>query len=319
MSAYPEIAAPPASQALSGYTAVAPTAPEEPARVEVRASQPVAGQAHPRRVAVRVVKAAGAELGLFFNERGGHLEVTRYTGALADAIADARIFIDAGDRIYEVNNVRGDPAVLRDALAATRSASSLVLVFERPDVGRTIVNGVIQPARAAAPPAPLYTPQNTSERGGAVLAQARRGPICVKPRPTGCMGGFVGAAVGASMFGPAGLFLGAFIGNRWLHGKRKNESLVYIKPEPGAREAVRVKLWKLGETAPLTDTGLQLVLEARNSVQMERFLERLCTLFHGRQLTSGQDRRRINAYAKHMVASKSLHCTVTEVMSELSS
>jgi hypothetical protein len=108
-------------------------------------------------------------------------------------------------------------------------------------------------------------------------------------------------------------------GNRWLHGKRKNESLVYIKPEPGAREAVRVKLWKLGETAPLTDTGLRLVLEARNSVQMERFLERLCTLFHGRQLTSGQDRRRINAYAKHMVASKSLHCTVTEVMSELSS
>ena len=52
------------------------------------------------------------------------------------------------------------------------------------------------------------------------------------------------------MFGPAGLFLGAFIGNRWLHGKRKNESVVYIKPEPGAREAVRVKLWKLGETAP---------------------------------------------------------------------
>ena len=118
------------------YTAVAPPAPEEPARVEVRASQPDAGQAHPRRVAVRVVKAAGAELGLFFTERGGHLEVTRYTGALADAIAEREEYnagskVVAGDRLYEVNDVGGNPAVLRDALAASRTASSLVLVFER--------------------------------------------------------------------------------------------------------------------------------------------------------------------------------------------
>ena len=46
-----------------------------------------ARQAYPRRVAVRVVKAAGEELGLFFTERGGHHEVTGYKGALADAIA----------------------------------------------------------------------------------------------------------------------------------------------------------------------------------------------------------------------------------------
>ena len=79
---------------------------------------PAAHQAHPRRVAVRVVKAAGAELGLFFTERGGHLEVTRYTGALADAIAEIEEYnagskVVAGDRLYEVNNVRGDPAALR--------------------------------------------------------------------------------------------------------------------------------------------------------------------------------------------------------------
>ena len=90
-----------------------------------------ARQAYPRRVAVRVVKAAGAELGLFFTERGGHLEVTGCKGALADAIAGDAAKVVAGDRLYEVNNVRGDPAALRDALAASRTASSLVLVFER--------------------------------------------------------------------------------------------------------------------------------------------------------------------------------------------
>ena len=54
-----------------------------------------ARQAHPCRVAVRVVKAAGAELGLFFTERGGHLEVTRYTGALATYEMEGRQRADA--------------------------------------------------------------------------------------------------------------------------------------------------------------------------------------------------------------------------------
>ena len=57
--------------------------------------------------------------------------MTGYNGALADAIAGDAAVVAAGDRLYEVNNVGGDPAVLRDALAASRTASELVLVFER--------------------------------------------------------------------------------------------------------------------------------------------------------------------------------------------
>ena len=104
--------------------------PEPASRFEFEPCS-AASQARPRRVAVRVVKAAGAELGLFFTERGGHLEVTGYQGALADAIARDAAKVVEGDRLYEVNDVGGDPAVLRDALAASRTASSLVLVFER--------------------------------------------------------------------------------------------------------------------------------------------------------------------------------------------
>jgi hypothetical protein len=183
--------------------------------------------------------------------------------------------------------------------------------------GPTVIQ---RPQHSAVPlpnSVPLYTPLYTSERGGAVLDQARRGPVIVKRRPSGLVGGVFGAAVGAIVMpGWAGPLLLAVIGNRFLHRKEKNESIVYVKPEPDAQEAVRVKLWKLGSTTPLTDTGLRLVLEARNSDEMEKFLERLYTLFYERDLTS-QDRSRIKSYAKHMVATRTLNCTIAEVLSEL--
>lgn len=167
-----------------------------------------------------------------------------------------------------------------------------------------------------APTAPLVVPTNTSVRGEPELAQ--RKPIRVVQAPSGFTGGVAGAVVGCMVFPclPT-LLVGAYLGNRWQKNSRKKENTIYVKQDPAdAAPAVPVKLWKLGETAPLTDSGLRLVLEARNADEMEKFLKRLWTLYHDTRLTR-EDCVQINSYAKHMVASMGLDCTVTDVLAGL--
>lgn len=95
------------------------------------AEEAAAGVAAPLRLEVRVEKIAGAELGLSFVERHGALEVTGCKAALLDAIAAGAAQVLEGDRLVEVNGLHGDPSSLREALASARSATSLVLTFER--------------------------------------------------------------------------------------------------------------------------------------------------------------------------------------------
>merc|ERR1712078_812060 len=104
------------------------------------------------------------------------------------------------------------------------------------------------------------------------------------------------------------------VGRNLQRNQAKNARTIYIKPEPGAANAVPVKLWKLGETAPLTDAGLRLVLEARNVDQMVTFLKRLILSRGGRV----HNNSRLVTYAAHMVASMSLDCTVGGVLADLS-
>jgi hypothetical protein len=126
----------------------------------------------------------------------------------------------------------------------------------------------------------------------------------------------IGAIAGQTMLPIpiVGLLLGAFVGRNVQRNHIKAQRTIYVKPEPGAASAVPVKLWKLGETAPLTDAGLRLVLEARNVDEMVIFLKRLIPSRGGRVQNNAQ----VVTYAAHMVASMSLDCTVVGVLTELS-
>jgi hypothetical protein len=142
-----------------------------------------------------------------------------------------------------------------------------------------------------------------------------RAPIAVARRPSGLAGGLVGAVAGQALLPIpiVGLVLGAVIGRNFQRNQAKARRTIYVKPEPGAANTVPVKLWKLGETAPLTDAGLRLVLEARNVDEMIIFLTRLISSRGGRV----QNHSRMVIYASHMVASMSLDCTVNGVLADL--
>jgi hypothetical protein len=149
-----------------------------------------------------------------------------------------------------------------------------------------------------------------------VQAAEHRAPVTVAPRPSGLAGGLIGAVAGTVVIPIpfVGLIVGAVVGRKLQRNHISKQRTIYIKPEPGSATAVPVKLWKLGETAPLTDAGLRLVLEARNVDQMLIFLQRLILSRGGRVHNSP----RFVSYAAHMVASMSLDCTVGGVLSDLS-
>jgi hypothetical protein len=158
--------------------------------------------------------------------------------------------------------------------------------------------------------------QPPNQSAGPAPAMQNRAPVAVAPRPSGIAGGVIGAFAGQALLPipVVGLVVGAVVGRNLQRNHAKNQRTVYIKPEPGAAHPVPVKLWKLGETAPLTDAGLCLVLEARHVDEMLIFLTRLIVSRGGRV----NNKSALTTYAAHIVASRSLDVTVAVVLAELS-
>jgi hypothetical protein len=102
-------------------------------------------------------------------------------------------------------------------------------------------------------------------------------------------------------------------------GKKRNT--VYLVPEDvstlaeAKKRAVKVELWQLGRTAPLTDSGLQLVLEARDEKETAEFLKR--ALRKQKLLVPYGRRKEFKSYVANFVTESALDVSLTTALEEL--
>lgn len=178
-----------------------------------------------------------------------------------------------------------------------------------PQVAGVPAGPVVQAQRPAAPPPfPAAPPPPRRETS--------RAPIQVADRPNGFVGGCLGAVIGQVVLPipVIGAILGGLVGRGIQRNRGKAANTVYLKPVENA-PAVPVKLWKLGETAPLSDSGLQLVLEARTPAELTTFLHRLIQARNG-YVRWGQTSE-LKTYAAHVVAVAALDITCQTVLEQL--
>merc|ERR1719265_2121460 len=99
-------------------------------------------------------------------------------------------------------------------------------------------------------------------------------------RPSGASGAMLGMLCGIPFGGPIGMTIGAVIGHRIVKNQQREEKTIHIAPATGMRP-IDVQLWKLGETAPLSEKGLQLLVPRKDAREMERFVERVIRALGG--------------------------------------
>lgn len=167
---------------------------------------------------------------------------------------------------------------------AVHGARPVLPAYGTPQAGMPQAAPYAQPAYAQAPD---YTQP----------VQQLPSRVAVQESPSGFGGGVLGGAIGTLACPVIGTVIGAFVGRQWQRSNVAAQRTVYVRPSP-TDTPVPVKLWKLGETAPMTDAGFQLVLEARNIEQMEKFLMRVIRHRGGIVM----DGKALELHAAHVIA-----------------
>lgn len=104
-------------------------------------------------------------------------------------------------------------------------------------------------------------------------------------RPSGKVGLALGGAAGLITLGPVGLVVGVVVGRTlWREGEKQQR--IAMLPPPTDDDVLsgcsapraglcKVKLWKAGETAPLSERGYQLVASDPRPQEMAAFVSRV--------------------------------------------
>lgn len=120
-----------------------------------------------------------------------------------------------------------------------------------------------------------------------VIQGAGAGP---HQRPSGKIGLAIGAVSGMLVLGPLGCALGVVAGRQlWRHADKPSKTARMhswddmFRPYTGCppEQGCTVKLWKAGETAPLTDMGYALVASDPRKPQMRIFVLRVVAFLGG--------------------------------------